>query len=365
MNVTSIRGRLAAAAVVAAAMVLTLASSQGAPKPKTGDLKTGSITVTATPIQSFSRFGSDATGASKLVFRGGLVLQSDHKNFGGWSGIVLDRDAKKFLAISDAGAWMSGAITYSDGKPSGLEGVRIGPLLGQDGSVLTRNRYRDAEGLTLESGSLDDGTVLVSFERKARIVRFKIGPKGLGRPDGSLELPKSYRSMHRNQGFEAIGVMKGGPLKGRSIAFAERLYDAARDHTGWVWTADGVKTIHIKNIGDFDITDIASDERGALYVLERRFRWTEGVKMRLRRIAAEAIVGELTSGQTVEGETLIEADMSSQIDNMEGLALARTDAGELLITIISDDNMNRTLQRNLLLQFVLKDGEQQKARLQR
>jgi hypothetical protein len=40
---------------------------------------------------------------------------------------------------------------------------------------------------------------------------------------------------------------------------------------------------------------------------------------------------------------------------MEGLAAHRSPSGEIVLTIISDNNFNTLLQRNLLLQFTLLD----------
>jgi hypothetical protein len=44
--------------------------------------------------------------------------------------------------------------------------------------------------------------------------------------------------------------------------------------------------------------------------------------------------------------------MGYQIDNMEGLSTHRTAAGDLILTMISDDNFS-FLQRTILLQFKL------------
>ena len=44
--------------------------------------------------------------------------------------------------------------------------------------------------------------------------------------------------------------------------------------------------------------------------------------------------------------------MGYQIDNMEGLAVHRTDAGDIVLTLVSDDNFS-PLQRTMLLQFTL------------
>ena len=220
-----------------------------------------------------------------------------------------------------------------------------------DGKNLKRNRDRDAEAIALVSGSVRNGSVIVSYEQNSRLVRYNVTPDGFSTALSMLEKPKAAAGMRRNNGLEAMTVMKGGPFKGAVMALSERLYDASRNHTGWIWTARGPQAFHITNIGDFDLTDMASLEDGTLFVLERRFRWLEGVKMRIRRFAANAI--EL--GKTADGEILIDANMEYQIDNMEGLALSRGSKGETILTLISDDNFNHFLQRTVLLQFALAD----------
>ena len=54
----------------------------------------------------------------------------------------------------------------------------------------------------------------------------------------------------------------------------------------------------------------------------------------------------------MDGPVLIEADMGYQIDNMEGLSVHRAASGELVLTLISDDNFS-IIQRTILLQFTL------------
>lgn len=83
-------------------------------------------------------------------------------------------------------------------------------------------------------------------------------------------------------------------------------------------------------------------------MLERSFRYSEGVKMRIRRIAE----AELKRGSLIEGETLLEAEDNLNIDNMEGIAAHRAASGETILTLISDDNFS-LLQRTLLMQFAL------------
>ena len=85
-----------------------------------------------------------------------------------------------------------------------------------------------------------------------------------------------------------------------------------------------------------------------LLLLERRFSWTSGLSIRLRRIALAGI----KPGALVDGAILFEADLGYEIDNMEGLSVHRSAAGETVLTLISDDNFS-IIQRTLLLQFTL------------
>lgn len=338
----------------AAALFVFLFPVASFAKPDVSKLEAGPITIEARPIVRFSRTGLGHEPSGKIRFRGGLVLTSRSPNFGGFSGLVLDDEARSMLAISDTGEWMTGRIVYRDDRPAGIENARLGPLLTPAGRPIRRGIARDSEAVTLETGSLKKGTVLVSFERRPRIVRYRVTEQGLSPEIAELPLPSGTRRMRRNQGLEALTVLKGGPDRGSVLAFSERLYDDGRNHTGWLMSGRGYKTVHLKNEGDFDVTDVASVDDGTLFVLQRRFRWTEGVRMRLVRVPP----GSLAPGRTAQGETLIEADLESQIDNMEGLAATRLKDGRVLLTLISDDNFNALLQRTILLQFVV-DAQRQ------
>lgn len=327
-------------------------------KPDISNLQAAPIVVKALPLTSFARSGPDRP-LGKLTFLGGLVLTSPSPYFGGWSGLLVDDDAKRLIALSDSGVWMEATLKYAGLRPMGIMDAVLGPLLEKGGHPISRARDRDSESIALASGTLRHGSLLIGFEGRHRIARYDLTPSGIMAYRGAVPLPPGARRMHPNQGLEALTVMKGGPYKGQPIAFSERLYDLSRNHTGWLWTKNGPRTIHLKNVGDFDVTDVSSLEDGTLFILERRFRWLEGVKMRLLRVSPE----DLGPDRTLEGETLVEADMNDNIDNMEGLAATRLKTGDVLLTMISDDNFNHVLQRTLLLQFLLKESRQAKTRL--
>ena len=328
-------------------------------KPDVSRLVAGPVVIDAQPITDFRRTGGNGeTRFGQLDWRGGLLLTSPSPNFGGWSGLVLDPDGRKFVSISDSGVWLTGELAYNGAKLSAVQNARMGPLLGEDGMPFKRDRDRDAEAVALVNGTISSGSFLVALEQNHRILRFDVTRDGFSPARGTLPLPPEAKKMRRNTGFEAMTVMRGGPYKGATVAMSERLLDSHRNHTGWIWTGAGAQKFNLENIGDYDLTDIASTEDGTLFVLERRFRWLEGVKMRLRRI----MPGDLEPGRTVKGQILIDADYEFDIDNMEGLAVSRGRPGETIITMISDDNFNHYLQRTLLLQFSLSEPQTAKAR---
>ena len=86
---------------------------------------------------------------------------------------------------------------------------------------------------------------------------------------------------------------------------------------------------------------------GDVIVLERRFRYSEGVKMRLRRIRAK----DIKAGAKLDGDVLLKTDDLREIDNMEALAVHRDGRGRNILTILSDNNFNTRFQRTLLMQF--------------
>jgi hypothetical protein len=335
-------GGLAAGACMARAPDL-LAQAQEA-----GEGAGTPITINARAIASFQPGRPAAKRFGNLEFRGGLVLSSPNEDFGGWSGLVMAADGKGLLAISDAGSWLRADVAYAGTRPVALANARLGPLRALRGRALRAKREQDAEAATLD-GTLERGTLLVGFERLHRIGRFEIRDGRIGAPTEYLAVPEEARRMPRNQGFEALAVIRAGPLRGSLVAFAERFTRGSGYHTGWIWVEGRPHRLQLRDIDGFNITDAAGLPDGGLLVLERYFRWTEGVSMRIRRLQAS----EIKPGARLTGRILFQGDSSYDIDNMEGMAVHRGAAGEVVVTLISDDNFNRLLQRTVLLQLAL------------
>ena len=99
--------------------------------------------------------------------------------------------------------------------------------------------------------------------------------------------------------------------------------------------------------GGYAVSDLAFLPNGDLLTLERGIGF--GLSMRLRRIAGS----DLKPGAVVDAQTLFEGDTGSWADNMEALAVTTSPAGEILLTLATDDNFI-FFQRSLVLRLTLK-----------
>ncbi len=321
------------------AAVLFIFAAPAISKPK-------SIIVEANPVV-FDTLDPARTGFGRLQWRGGLVLSSDYKKFGGFSGLVLSKNGRKMVAVSDRGKWMSARLNYKDGNLTGIENVRIGPLLNKKSRPFRGKGWRDSEAIASLNGRGDLSELLVSFERKHRILEYSYGARGLRARARRIKTPRAIKKLDYNKGIEAIAVFdKKTPHKGAVIIFGERPADAKRNIKGWILGGKYKGTLSVLRRNAFDVTDADTLPNGDLLILERKMTLMGGPRFRIRRIAS----ADIRPGAILDGEVLIDAGLRNTIDNMEGLAVHQTPEGEWRITLISDDNFS-IIQRTLLLQF--------------
>lgn len=302
------------------------------------------IDVSTEVIESFEIRDPSHVRFGALEFRGGLILKSSNRNFGGLSSLRVSADGEHFLSLSDKGNWFRGRIVYREGRPVGLADVETAPMLGVDGRPLAARGWYDTESL-----AEDNGTIFVGIERVNQIVRFDFGKDGLRARGTPIAVPPEVRRLPHNKGLECLTVPpKGQPLAGTLIAISERGLDAQGNLRAFLIGGKNPGSFSVRRTDDFDVSDCTTTPRGDLLILERRFTWMTGVAMRIRRLA----LSQLRPGSLLDGPELIFADMGFQIDNMEGISVHRTASGELVLTLISDDNFS-AIQRNILLQFTL------------
>jgi hypothetical protein len=324
--------------------ILALALIPAAAQPPRIDPGVQRIDIRSTAIEAFDPRSPKQTRFGALDFRGGLVLESPAKEFGGISAIRVAADGQNFISLTDKGNWLRGRIVYRGTVPIAIRDAEMASILGPDRRPLRARGWYDTESL-----AEDGGTLYVGIERVHRIVRFDYGRDGLQALGIPIPVPVGFRKLPSNGSLECLAVPpQGAPLAGTLIAISEAGLDARGNLQSFLIGGGNDGTFSLKRTDDFDVSDCAITPGGKLLVLERRFSWTSGIAMRIRSVPLASI----KPGATVDGPELITADMGSQIDNMEGLSVHRAPDGALVLTLISDDNF-APIQRTVLLQFTL------------
>ncbi|HZP77987.1 MAG TPA: esterase-like activity of phytase family protein [Pseudolabrys sp.] len=335
-----LRGLLAAGVLAIAAVAASIAIAQALRTSATVE----KISVRAQPITSFDNRDPARRRFGALEFRGGLELSSPNRAFGGISALRVAPDGAHFLAVTDNGSWLRGRITYEDGHPAGIADAEMAPILGADGKPLASRSWYDAESL-----AEDGDTRYVGIERVDQIVKFDYGRDGLLARGEPLALPPQFKNFTYNKSLEClVMVPKEMPLAGTLVVVTERSLDSQGNHRSFLLADGHAGEFSVVRSDDFDVSDCAVLPSADLLLLERRYSPARGVAMRIRRVP----LSSLKPGALVDGPILVEADLGYQIDNMEGLAVHRADNGDLVLTLISDDNFS-VIQRTLLLQFTL------------
>jgi hypothetical protein len=331
-------GSLVAATLLAGG---SFALSQTNPR---GSTVLAPVAVRATPIAAFDNREPATVRFGALEFRGGLVLTSDDPAFGGISSLHMDADGAHFLALTDMGSWLRGRIVYRDGRPAGIADAEMAPMLDAHGKPLSAHGRFDSESLAEQ-----DGMFYVGAERQERIVRFDVRRHGLRARGKFIPVPADFKTFVKNRSLECLAApAKGSALAGHLVVVAERSLDAAGNFRSFLLKGGEVGRFSVKRHGDFDVSDCTVLPSGDLLLLERSFSILSGVGMRIRRIP----LGLIKPGALVDGPILVTADLGEQIDNMEGIGVHRNARGEVILTLVSDNNFSG-LQRNLLLQFKL------------
>jgi hypothetical protein len=303
-----------------------------------------SIEVKARPIPSFDSSDHSRIRFGALEYRSGLALTSGFRGFGGLSGLRLDPKGERFISFSDKGTWFTGRIVYSGREMTGLADVEAAPMLGPDGRPITTRGWFDSESI-----ALDGEFVYIGLERVNKVLRFDFA-KGFTRARAEeVPLPKAASKLPYNKGLEAlVMVPKGLPLAGTLIAISERGLDSQGNLIAFLVGGKTPGQFAVRRTRNFDVSDAVLLPSGDLLILERKFSWTTGMNVRLRRIALASVMPDAI----VDGPVIFEADLGEEIDNMEGIDAYVTPEGDTVLTMVSDDNFSM-IQRTLLLQFTL------------
>ncbi len=288
----------------------------------------------------------ERTRVGPLLYRGGLELTSSDDRFGGLSGLLVSEDGGRMTAVSDQGRWVTARLLYdAAGRLTGATEAEIGELHGLGGAHLPGGvhlhgkRDRDSESLT----RLPDGAIVVGFERNHRLWRYPAGTDPLAGRPVPVRAPSELEDLHVNSGIEALVTLSDGALFALAEGRKKETESPAYLRRDGAWAE-----LSYRRHGDFRPSGAARLPDGDLLVIERSFNFIDGVAIRLRRIAAQTIV----PGARLDGTAIAVLRPPLTVDNLEGVAVRRGAAGEILIYLVSDDNFN-PLQSTLLLMFAL------------
>lgn len=271
-----------------------------------------------------------ATLAPQVVFAGGAhLLTPTVSPLRSLSDLKLVGD-NGFVAVSDAGDLVRGDLRLDDnGQLVGLDQLRSVRLTMRDGQPISNKVDGDAEGLAL----LDNGDVLVSFERDHRIWNY--GPlDALTKP---REVPRPIWPFDDNGGMEGLA------------SHGQQWRVAGEDGGVWDCTISECVAVQIPpqtrpRDSDYRMTALDRDPSGDGYwLVQRSFSPPMDVRARVRRMDERGNLGPV----------LIELKLPGTTDNFEGIAATRKD-GKTRLYILSDDNEN-PLQRTLMLAFDVAD----------
>jgi hypothetical protein len=319
---------------LAAGLMLAAAAAPAAPAAARP------LELTAHRILSFTPLSAPAADAP-LTFLGGLQVSAADPAFGGFSGVDVVGD--RLFMISDGGDYVRARLLREDGRLVGIEAAEIEPLMpGGDGS----KQRGDVEDVAFDPRDPARGVVVRERQANALLsFRLENGrptdfePREVGAPNSVLR---------SNRGLESVAYAPdASPVAGSIVAIAEHPPRGSKTLPGWIV---GVGGFEIVPHDGFDVSSARFLPDGDLLLLERRFSPAWALGVRIRRIPGHTV----QAGALLDGEYLLDAGMTAQIDNMEGLAVRRDESGRTVLTLVSDDNQNM-LQRTLILEFALEE----------
>ncbi|MEM8985638.1 MAG: esterase-like activity of phytase family protein [Pseudomonadota bacterium] len=281
--------------------------------------------------------GENIPDLSRLSYIGGVILSSEDRDFGGFSGLHIDLEGARLEAVSDKGYWLQADFSFDAARGDiGLANVQMAPLTDPAGRPLSRKTDADAEGLLVTGDE-----ALVSFEQNHRLWRYRRGANDLYEFISKEDTPADLNGAPSNGGLEAFFPGENGDL----VLMTERLKDETGALVGWRKSAAGWTALSYRAASAFSVTD-ATRLGDDVIILERAFSPARGVRARLVSTPKNAF----REGEAVAGEELARLGRGAVVDNFEGVAAVVDEDGRRLIFIMSDDNFN-ALQRTLLMAF--------------
>ncbi|HFC91853.1 MAG TPA: esterase-like activity of phytase family protein [Leucothrix mucor] len=261
------------------------------------------------------------------------------------SGLAWDAHKKLLYAVSDSGYLYHLKLTIKHGKLLKATVLRAYKLRDKKGNPF-RGKYRDSEGLTLKRNNKGVVTeLIISFERKFRIVRFDLQGQQLGK----IKLPKVLRKKKHyqstNKGLESVTLHPKYGL----ITAAEKPLKTAPKNVQTLYSSKG-KVWHFKLSvhRNSSVTGLETLPNGDVLVLERSYNGLFAAMIISLRQVKLTECNQLGYCQVEELAVFNSID-GWRVDNFEGLT--HYQGNQYLM--VSDDNEN-PMQNTVLVLFNIK-----------
>lgn len=255
----------------------------------------------------------------------------EKKNSIGFHGISALAYSKQYglYALGDRGGLYHLGLTLEDAKIKTLTLLDAMPLRNKKGKVLDHN---DAEGMVF-----DEDTLLISFERKPRILRFDLQGKKLNAMPLNPVLKDIENYTSKNKALEALVWTKKYGL----ITAPENPLKHTSQHLHTLYALEHRWTF--KAMESLVAMDVLPD--GTLLTLERRFEYWKGYHIVLRQIDLAHCPNGLCEARLLAS---LKSEDGWELDNFEGLCHLY----DGFYLMVSDDNDN-PWQETLLVLFEL------------
>jgi hypothetical protein len=262
-------------------------------------------------------------GFTETALLGRFVIHTDGGRIGGLSAVHLSDDGSSLIAVSDRGSLLTGQIARN--ASGEITAIAMGsPTPIRNDALPSIRSSLDSEGLAVAT----DGTIYVSFEGTHRVGKFA----SITAAEETLPIPQDFAALQSNSSLEALAIDADGALytiPERSGRY-DRAFPVYRFANG-VWD----QPYAIPRTGAYLMVGADFGPDGLLYVLERDFTGF-GFYTRVRRLDLDAATADtiLETGIGVHG-------------NMEGISVWRNANGQLIMTLIADNNFRSILTNEI------------------
>ena len=280
-------------------------------------------------------------GSAAAVYPAGFLSAfrwtGDDPLLGGVSAIDVSDDGSRFVAVSDRGSITQGRfLRDAEGVITGIEAEPFQHLKGKGDAPLRAGRS-DSEGVAWAP----DGTIYVSFEGVARVLAYD----GVGSSARNLPTPEAFRKMQTNSSLEALAI----DPRGRLYTLPER--SGRQDQPFPVYAFDGrrwTQPFTLPRDGNFLPVGADFGPDGRFYLLERDFQGLAGFVSRVRAF-------RFGPDGADAGEVILQTSLGTH-DNLEGLSVWQDEAGNIRLTMVSDDNFKFFLRQQVVEYVLPVDG---------